>query len=100
MVLIIHFGTGKSTSLDDSGRSGAAGSQERVENESVWGRKCLYETLDETDRKLARMLCLFYATCLDIGDVPDVTRVFPQGITAELAALRAFVVPLSGIPLG
>ena len=100
MVPIVYFGTGKSTTFNYGGGPGGAGSQEGVEDESVRWRQRPYESLNETDRKLARMLRFLDATCFDLGNVPDIAGVFPTGIAAELATLSTFVMLFSGITLG
>ena len=100
MVLFVYFSTGKSAPFNYGGGSGSAGSQEGIEDESIRRRQSPYESLNETDRKLARMLRLLDTACLDLRNIPDVTGVFPEGIAAVLALLSTFVVLFPGITLG
>jgi len=53
--------------------------------------------LNKAHRKLAGMRCLLDVITFHIGDVPDILRIFAQGIPGRLAGLFAFVMFLAGI---
>jgi hypothetical protein len=84
--------TGCSSTVENCGASRAANPDIWIYNEIAGIRQCQHQTLDELDRKLARMNGLLDMIMFHVGDGPNVPRVLSQGIAGVLPRLFALEV--------
>src|SRR5438094_159711 len=96
-VLCILLRAPKPPSVKHGGDSSGCYPRERIENETIFGRKRKDESLDETNGELARMCRLFDMIAFDVWNLPNVLWILSLRVPRELACTGALVVALARI---